>query len=183
MPAQFTYPMHYVPHELSKIAASEVMDYAMNCDEWHDELAAGKMLGVLVAKDHKDELGYLAAYSGNLCHTGDHDYFVPHVYNLLDPHGLFRQGEEKISEINHRIDQMEASPELQRLRHEMNSAIIRSNEEEKEMRAMMERSKTERDKRRKEGNFTAEEEALMVKESQFQKAELRRLKKHQRSEH
>ena len=182
LPARFTYPMHYVPHELSKIAASEVMDYAMNCDEWHDELAAGKMLGVLVAKDPVGELGYLAAYSGNLCHTGDHDYFVPHVYNLLDPHGLFRQGEEKISEINRRIDQMEASPELQRLRHEMNSAINRFNEEEKEMRAMMERSKTDRDKRRKEGDFTAEEEALMIKESQFQKAELRRLKKHHRSE-
>ena len=182
LPARFTYPMHYVPHELSKIAACEVMDYAMSRDEWHDELAAGKMLGVLVAQDHEGELGYLAAYSGNLCHTGEHDYFVPHVYNLLDPHGLFRQGEDRISEINHRIDQMETSPELQRLRHEMNSAINKFKEEEKEMRAMMEHSKAERDKRREEGNVTAEEEALMVKESQFQKAELRRIKKRHNSE-
>ena len=62
-PKQFTYPMHYIPHALCKIAASEVMDYALNQEVWRDELLAGKMLGVLVVKDTDDTLGYLAANS------------------------------------------------------------------------------------------------------------------------
>lgn len=41
----------------------------------------------------------------------------------------------------------------------------------------MKEAKAKRDARRKTGNLTPEEEAEMVKESQFMKAELRRLKK------
>ena len=44
------------------------MDYALNQEQWRDELMAGKMLGVLVVKDSDGTLGYLAAYSGNLAH-------------------------------------------------------------------------------------------------------------------
>ena len=66
LPSRFTYPMHYVPHELCKVAAAEVMDYALSQEQWRDELLAGKMLGVLVVKDEDGRLGYLAAYSGNL---------------------------------------------------------------------------------------------------------------------
>ena len=120
LPALFTYPMHYVPHELCKIAAREVMDYALSQEQWRDELLAGKMLGVLVVKDGNNELGYLAAYSGNLAHNGNNPYFVPHIYNLLEPQGLFRTGEAEITEINHRIEELESSSkkkELENLRH------------------------------------------------------------------
>lgn len=106
--------MHYIPHKLSKIAAAEVMDYALNQKQWRDELMAGKMLGVLVVKDNNGTLGYLAAYSGNLAHTGEHPYFVPHIYNLLEPQGLFRTGEAEITEINHSIEALENSPEERR---------------------------------------------------------------------
>ena len=107
LPSRFTYPMHYVPHELCKIAAREVMDYALSNELWHSELLAGKMLGVLVVKDEDGMLGYLAAYSGNLAHNGNNPYFVPHIYNLLEPQGLFRTGEAQITEINHRIEALE----------------------------------------------------------------------------
>ena len=29
LPARFTFPFHYVPHELCKVAAAEVMDYVV----------------------------------------------------------------------------------------------------------------------------------------------------------
>lgn len=181
-PAQFTYPMHYVPHELCKIAAHEVMDFALSQDEWRNELLAGKMLGVLVVKDNNGTLGYLAAYSGNLAHTGEHPYFVPHIYNLLEPQGLFRTGEAEISEINHSIEALENSPERKETEELLSTILAKHEDEEIKMRQAMESAKAKRDKLRSEGNISAEQEAALIKESQFMKAEMRRLKKRHREQ-
>ena len=181
LPSKFTYPMHYVPHELCKIASGEVMDYALAQELWHDELQAGKMLGVLVVKDHEGKLGYLAAYSGNLAHTGNHDYFVPHIYNLLEPQGMFRTGEEKISEINRQIERMELSGERKELEKLIDATIAEQEIEIKQLRSAHEAAKARRDALRESGNLTSEQEAALIKESQFQKAEMRRLKKQHRS--
>lgn len=177
LPTHFTYPMHCTPHKLSKLAATEVMDYALNQDQWHDELLAGKMLGVLVVKDQDDKLGYLAAYSGNLVHTGEHPYFVPHIYNLLEPQGLFRTGEAEITEINHRIEVLKNSPERKKLKELLSDTLAKHKKAELQMRQTMETAKAERDKLRSNGNISAEQEAALIKESQFMKAELKRLKK------
>ena len=182
LPKQFTYPMHYVPHKLCKIAACEVMDYAMNQEQWRDELLAGKMLGVLVVEDSDGTLGYLAAYSGNLAHTGEHDYFVPHIYNLLAPQGLFRTGEAEITKINHRIETLENSPQRKELEALIKSTIAQHEQEELEMQRTMGTAKAERDRMRNELGITSEQEAVLIKESQFQKAEMRRLKKRHRFE-
>lgn len=177
-PTQFTYPFHYVPHELCRLAAQEVMEYALSRYEWHNELLAGKMMGVLVVRDHDGSLGYLAAYSGNLAHNGDNPYFVPHIYNLLEPKGLFRSGEAQISEINHHIETLEKSAKRKELESLINNTIAEQEQEEKEMRLAMEDAKHRRDKQRQAGDITSEQEQLLIKESQFQKAELRRLKKY-----
>lgn len=182
LPKRFTYPMHYVPHELSKIAAREVMDYALKQEAWREELLEGKMLGVLVVKDDDGTLGYLAAYSGNLAHNGNNPFFVPHIYNLLEPQGLFRTGEAQISKINEQIKELEDSPKKKELESLLSNTIKHHEQEELEMRKIMESAKSKRDKRRKEGNMNAEEKAMMVKESQFMKAELKRLKKHHSKE-
>ena len=180
LPERFTYPMHYVPHKLCKIAAGEVMNYVMNEPLWSDELMAGKMLGVLVVKDFDGELGYLAAYSGNLAHTGEHDYFVPHIYNLLEPKGLFRTGEDEISEINRHIDRLEHLYEKKEIETLIETTIAKQENEIRELRKVHEAAKTRRDTLRKSGNLTPGQEAALIKESQFQKAELHRLKKSHR---
>ena len=182
LPARFTFPFHYVPHELCKVAAAEVMDYALSQELWRDELLAGKMLGVLVVKDEDGRLGYLAAYSGNLAHNGNNPYFVPHIYNLLEPQGLFRTGEAQITEINHRIEALECSPTKKELDNLLDTTMARHELEETTMRHAMESAKSQRDKRRSDGEITAEQEAALIKESQFMKAELRRLKKRHRLE-
>ena len=53
LPKLFTYPFHYTPHPLCKVAASEVQDYLRSRTEWHKELQEGKMFGVLVVKDRE----------------------------------------------------------------------------------------------------------------------------------
>lgn len=196
LPARFTFPFHYVPHELCKVAAAEVMDYALSQEQWRDELLAGKMLGVLVVKDEDGRLGYLAAYSGNLARNspskiegsggsmipGELPYFVPHIYNLLEPQGLFRTGEAQITEVNHRIEALECSPTKKELDNLLDTTMARHELEETTMRHAMESAKSQRDKRRSNGEITAEQEAALIKESQFMKAELRRLKKRHRLE-
>ena len=196
LPARFTFPFHYVPHELCKVAAAEVMDYALSQEQWRDELLAGKMLGVLVVKDEDGRLGYLAAYSGNLARnspskieggggsmiSGELPYFVPHIYNLLEPQGLFRTGEAQITEVNHRIQALECSPKKKELDNLLDTTMARHEHEETTMRHAMESAKSQRDKRRSNGEITAEQEAALIKESQFMKAELRRLKKRHRLE-
>ena len=182
LPARFTFPFHYVPHELCKVAAAEVMDYAISQEQWRDELLAGKMLGVLVVKDEDGRLGYLAAYSGNLAHNGNNPYFVPHIYNLLEPQGLFRTGEAQITEVNHRIQALECSPKKKELDNLLDTTMARHELEEMTMRHSIDAAKAQRDKRRSDGEISAEQEAALIKESQFMKAELRRLKKRHRLE-
>ena len=95
LPQQFTCPFCYEPHPLALMAVERVQRYVATRDDWADELGAGKMLGVLVAQDCQGRLGYLAAFSGNLAGSVRHDYFVPPVYDLLDPQGEFKQGSRR----------------------------------------------------------------------------------------
>ena len=100
LPERFTYPFHYTPHPLCVQAAEEVQAYLQGRTDWHDELQQGKMFGVLIVRTPEGAIGYLAAFSGNLAGSNHHDYFVPPVYDLLDPNGYFKQEEARISEIN-----------------------------------------------------------------------------------
>ena len=111
-PKQFTWPFHYTPHPLTRMAAEQVMEYIASRNEWSEELSRGKMFGVLVVRNSKNEMGFLAAFSGNLAGTNNHQYFVPPVYDMLQPNDFFRQEEANISAINRRIAEMEQSAEL-----------------------------------------------------------------------
>ena len=105
LPEQFTYPFHYTPHPLCVLATEEVQAYLHTRPEWHEELQHGKMFGVLVVQDNQGHVGYLAAFSGNLAGSNHHPFFVPPVYDLLDPDGYFKQEEARISALNHTIQQ------------------------------------------------------------------------------
>ena len=103
LPERFTYPFHYTPHPLCIMAATEVQAYLQKRTEWHPELQQGKMFGVLVVRSTEGEIGYLAAFSGNLAGSNHHAYFVPPVYDLLNPEGYFKQEEARISGLNDAI--------------------------------------------------------------------------------
>ena len=108
LPELFTYPFHYTPHPLCRIAAEEVQRYIATRTEWHEELDMGKMFGVLVVES-EGSIGYLAAFSGNLAGSNTHPFFVPAVYDMLQPDDFFRRGEAEITAINLRIKQLESS--------------------------------------------------------------------------
>lgn len=175
LPKQFTYPFSYEPHPLSVMAADEVRAYITSQIQWAEELAQGKMFGVLVVRNGQRKLGFLAAFSGQLAGSYQHDYFVPPVYDLSEPDGFFREEERYISSLNDKVESIASSAEYLSLRSlvkELEDRMVRLAEE---WRVRLVQAKEERDARRSTALTEAEEQQL-VKESQFLKAECKREK-------
>ena len=162
LPERFTYPFHYTPHPLCVIAAEETQAYLKERTEWREELQTGKMFGVLVVRTPAGEVGYLAAFSGNLAGKNVHPFFVPPIYDLLQPDGFFRQEEEQINEINARIRTQQASPALEDARSRLQSTIEYCDFVLQAAKDLMKKRKEERDRLR-QFPLTEEETALLIK--------------------
>ena len=180
LPERFTYPFHYTPHPLCVIAAEETQAYLKERTEWREELQTGKMFGVLVVRTPAGEVGYLAAFSGNLAGKNVHPFFVPPIYDLLQPDGFFRQEEEQINEINARIRILQTSPALEDARSRLQSTIEYCDFVLQAAKDLMKKRKEERDRLR-QFPLTEEETALLIKESQHMKAAHKLTKKSLRS--
>ena len=106
-PELMNYPFCYEPDSLSLLAVEGVKSYILAHPEWLPVLQEGKMFGVLVVeKDGK--IGYLAAYSGQIDILEGDDFFVPPVFDYLQPDGYFKREEAEISRINHNIIRWES---------------------------------------------------------------------------
>ena len=185
LPEKFTYPFHYTPHPLCVLAAEEMKAYIASRKEWQEELASGKMFGVLIVQtdngitnNEENQIGYLAAFSGNLAGKNLHPYFVPPVYDLLQPEGFFKIEEEQISAINIRIRELEnsssylGSKEKWKIETEQAKAVLN------QAKAELKMAKEAREIRRQSSpELSEEEQASLIRESQYQKAEYKRLEK------
>ena len=177
-PRKFTYPFNYTPHPLCEEAARELQAYLAGKTEWREEIDGGKMFGVLVVEDGEGRLGFLAAYSGLLAGGNDWRYFVPPVFDCQQPDGYFKTNERKITLLNQRIFRLESDPKFASLRNEFLCAQQRAKEELASYREFMRQEKESRDTKRQSGTPLGEaEKAAMERESQFQKAELKRIRK------
>ncbi len=177
LPDKFTYPFHYTPHPLCVMAADEVQVYLQHQAQWQDELQQGKMFGVLIVQTTEGEIGYLAAFSGILAGKNIHPYFVPPIYDLLQPDGFFKKEEEHISAINHRIRELEEDTSYQKCRQALEEETARYSRLLSQAKAKLKAAKELRDCRRQTEQLSESEQAAMIRESQFQKAELKRLER------
>jgi tRNA pseudouridine32 synthase/23S rRNA pseudouridine746 synthase len=137
LPAKFTFPFYYEPHELAVLAAEELQVYLntqtdfehnFGLDENQSGLVIGKMFGVLVCRDKQEELGYLAAYSGKLANSNEHAHFVPPIFDMLTTNSFFRVEEQLLNGYTIRIEKLESAEELENAKIELNEA--RSSAEE-----------------------------------------------------
>ena len=187
-------PLDYEPHPLCIQACREVQEMLARREDWQEEIARGKMFGVLIVENVKTDTdvpkwgypaadseapkwGYLAAYSGQIGGRSDWEDFVPAVFDYLQPDGYFKTHETEISRINQSISHLEKDERMKEAR-----TLIRQLQEERKRtiaayQEKMKEAKVKRDSRREAGNLSEAEEAQMIRESQFMKAELRRLKK------
>ncbi len=187
-------PLDYEPDPLCIQACREVQEMLARREDWQEEIARGKMFGVLIVENVKTDTdvpkwgypaadseapkwGYLAAYSGQIGGRSDWEDFVPAVFDYLQPDGYFKTHEAEISRINQSISHLEKDERMKEAR-----TLIRQLQEERKRtiaayQEKMKEAKVKRDSRREAGNLSEAEEAQMIRESQFMKAELRRLKK------
>lgn len=175
-------PLDYEPDPLCIQACREVQEMLARREDWQEEIARGKMFGVLIVENVKTDTdvpkwGYLAAYSGQIGGRSDWEDFVPAVFDYLQPDGYFKTHEAEISRINQSISHLEKDERMKEAR-----TLIRQLQEERKRtiaayQEKMKEAKAKRDSRREAGNLSEAEEAQMIRESQFMKAELRRLKK------
>lgn len=177
LPQQFTFPFHYTPHPLCVVASRQVQQYVSSRLDWAEELDKGKMLGVMVVMaPDATQPQFLAAFSGNLAGSNDHAYFVPAVYDLLNPDGEFKQGEADITAINHRIAALKSAPNIIKLREQLATMGRQGQQEIAAYKQLMAESKAQRDTIRSSSQLTNDENERLLNESRYQKAELKRLR-------
>ena len=201
IPEKMNNPFDYEPHPLCIAICKELQAYLTKRDDWKEEIDKGKMFGVLIVAKPNDsncsanqqqEIGFLTAYSGQIGGRSDWDGFVPAVYDYLQSDGYFKTHEAEITQLNHAIARLSNDEKMQQAK-----AIIQNLQQERQRTIIayqekMKEAKAKRDARRQEAMLAAkisenadanisglssEEEQAMIKESQFMKAELRRLKK------
>lgn len=175
-PEFFNNPFRYHPHPLVQKAA-EILTGHIHDDIWlHSAFSEGKMLGVLVVGlPDCDDIGFIAAFSGNVGGRSNILGFVPPIFDLMDPSGHFKTREAEITEINRKIASIEDSGDLSQLKESIAKAIAAKEEEIAKQKAHMAISKRERDEARSEMSDPARLDALL-KESMFEKAELKRIR-------
>ena len=177
IPRRFNNPFYYSPHPLCLQAANEVRSLLASDEALLAEARKGKMFGVLVVQSPVGEIGFMTAFSGLLFGKNRYEGFVPPVYDMQSPDGYFKQEEARISAINVSIKDLENSNEylaaVEALMLEKESA----DKALAEMSALFKANKEERRRRRDAGVLSAEEEALLIRQSQFEKAELKRVRR------
>jgi tRNA pseudouridine32 synthase/23S rRNA pseudouridine746 synthase len=177
-PSEFTDPFRYIPHPAVKTAARLVCERIDGCPQLSSWFAEGKMLGVLVCRHETEPQStcFLAAFSGNVGGRSLIDGFVPPIYDLTDPDGEFKIREAEISELNSKIDELLDSDRLLCLERELADASRGRDMELDALKGTMAVSKARREQIRK---GCTDDKVLdgLIRESQQEKAEFRRLKK------
>jgi tRNA pseudouridine32 synthase/23S rRNA pseudouridine746 synthase len=119
-PERFTFPFYYEPHPLAELAAKELqsfledqteLNHNFGLDKLQNGLVIGKMFGVLVATNDRNEVGYLQAFSGKLGGKNHHSGFVPPVFDMLEEDGFFRTEERNLTALNETIEKLEQDPD------------------------------------------------------------------------
>ena len=190
LPQKFTFPFYYEPHELSKIAASELQDYLQTQTDWQHNfglqegqkgLVIGKMFGVLVVQNQAGEIGYLAAFSGKLADSNEHQHFVPPVFDMLKQDGFFKQEEKILNQYNRKIEALENDAEFISCQNELASTLLNAENDKTEKKELSKQNKIIRDEIRVKAENELDFESYktiqksLSKESQLESIQLKQM--------
>ncbi|MCH3883424.1 RluA family pseudouridine synthase [Tenacibaculum aquimarinum] len=169
LPVKFTFPFYYEPSLIAKIAAKELQDYLGNqtdfehnfgLNETQTDLPIGKMFGVLVVKNEKNEIGYLAAFSGKLADKSLPEKFVPPVFNMRTEGSFYIKGELEIDEINRQLSLFKKDKNYTKLKKTVKKITETISEDLAQQRKKMKLSKKDRKLRKKNAQATLNDSDL-----------------------
>ncbi|WP_350635502.1 pseudouridine synthase [Pseudoalteromonas sp. GW168-MNA-CIBAN-0100] len=118
LPEKFTFPFYYEPQPLAVAATKQLQQQLETLTHLKAE-NAGKMFGVLVVQNAKQQLGFLSAYSGQIEGDKANISFVPPVSSMQLQDDSYLAQSKIINDINAQIEQLENSEQL----HEVNSKL------------------------------------------------------------
>lgn len=114
LPQKFTFPFVYEPHEIALIASKELEILIDNSNWEHnfynnrpDLTPIGKMFGILVVQNEKNEVGYLSAFSGKMGERVLVEPFVPPVFDRLTENSYFLEEQDILNEMNANVVELE----------------------------------------------------------------------------
>ena len=178
-------PFDYEPSGLMLEAQQQliahIQELCKSNDAFKTEVEKGKMFGILrveqsgentPADGEKNEM-LLYAFSGQIGGRFNWPGFVPAVFDYLDEDGYFKVHEREISAMNRQIKELESAPELLAAKEEFAKLTVESEKDIEDYRLRMKAAKLERDLIRGKG---LTDENMLIRESQFMKAELHRKK-------
>ena len=179
----FTDTFRYVPDprvlHAGRIVISRLAEWA-SMPEGRPEktiersFAEGKMLGVLICRT-----GFLAAFSGTVKGPGgvtsSVDGFVPPIIDLTNEQGYFKINEAAITRLNKELKILSSSPAYNAIKTELINAQATRDAEIEALQNQIRLAKIQRDKIRNESTDPSKLDGL-IRDSQFQKAELKRCK-------
>lgn len=176
-------PFSYIPHPSVQKAADELRAFVRShYPEWLPELENGKMMGVLIVRHPDGRVAPLYAYSGQIAGKSDHEGFVPAIFDYLQPDGIFKREEANISDINHQIEALRSSSDMLSAKYDLERARQNMDSSLSETKRLFDEHKEERHRLRNDKNADPEILKNLQAESQFEKAELKRLKQRLQSE-
>ena len=182
LPKKFDYPFYYEPTEIAKQACKEVQEYLENQTDFEhnfgleNDLSStpiGKMFGVLIVRNKKNEVGYLAAVSGKLANSNQHKIFVPPVFDMLNKNGFFLEQEERLNEINHILESIEDDQNYLQLKEDFLQFEINSKLKIEEGKQLLKSNKKDRKSQRETISSTLSEEEIQFFEEDLVKQSLR----------
>jgi tRNA pseudouridine32 synthase/23S rRNA pseudouridine746 synthase len=158
LPEKFTFPFYFEPHDLAIIAAKELQEYLENqTDFQHDfgfgketnPTAIGKMFGVLVVQNQRDEIGFISAFSGKLADKSLPEFFVPPVFNMRTEGSFYVKGEAELDKINRELEILKKDKSYLTSKKSYKKLHQEIKEDLENQRKKMKFSKTERKQRKK----------------------------------
>ncbi len=158
LPEKFTFPFYYEPHSLAKIATEEIQEYLESQTDFkHNfglettkaDLPIGKMFGVLIVQNQKNEIGYLAAFSGKLADKSLPEKFVPPVFNMRTEGSFYIKGELEIDTINAQLTLLKSNEYYLDLKKSFKKLTQEIAEDLENQRKKMKLSKSDRKLRKK----------------------------------
>ncbi|WP_291078322.1 MULTISPECIES: RluA family pseudouridine synthase [unclassified Empedobacter] len=182
LPKKFDYPFYYEPTEIAKQACRELQEYLENQTDFEHNFGLendqsstpiGKMFGVLVVRNQKNEVGYLAAVSGKLANTNQHKFFVPPIFDMLNKNGFFLEQEERLNEINRILESLENDQNYLQLKEDFLQFEINSKLKIEEGKQLLKSNKKDRKSQRETISSTLSEEEIQFFEEDLVKQSLR----------
>jgi len=175
-------PFRYTPSSEILEASKTIIKKIDDDPALYDLFKEGKMMGILLVENDQKEKSFLYAFSGNVQGKNNIEGFVPPIYDLLDPDGYFKKEEAEISLIGKSIQEAENSYRFKKAVLDCESIIADGQKALERAKKALEGAKKTRDEKRATFSSLSHEERLieekkLISESQFEKAEFRRLKK------